>query len=124
MRYLLILVCLVMVGAQVQAIEANFVMPNAEATWYYDFSSKASVLGASSKFAYIGDFDVRLGYYTDVTSLGIAYDLKNLNKLGVKVGYAWGDSWKLTIGTGVGINFNTNKISGNLMSVLLQIGLN
>ena len=121
-RFLSVVVCFVCISVA-YGIDARFVMPNMEATWFHDFTSHGTELGASSKFAYIGDFDARLGYYQNIGALGLSYDFVNLNKLGLRVGYAWSSDWKLITGIGVGYNFETQKISGNIQGLILQIGL-
>lgn len=120
-RTLFAVLAVCIMAAGVHAVETRVNIPNLEASFIYDCMDAKIVSGVTSRFMSIGDMDIRIGYTeNDKWITSIAYDLRNLEKLGPKVKYAWNDA-NLTIGLWGGYDFFENKMAWGFLATLVQV---
>lgn len=120
-----IILALLIVGAMLapaKAVEITAGLPNVEASTLYDATESRIVAGVTSKLLSYGDFDFRLGCTeTGKWLTSLSYDLRNLEKLGPELNYAWGNSSGLSIGSWIGYDFTARQLSWGFLAVLIQV---
>ena len=132
MKQLLMVLVFTLIGVigagRTQAIEFNFMIPNAEPiTMCYDNTEHKWFNAITSRILTIGDFEGRIGGISGTFISAMTYNVQNLEKLSLFGHKIAVDSVIKDTPIIVGIygskDFNSNKWSWGEMVISLQIGL-
>ena len=120
---MLLLICLLLPQSGHSSNLVGFSIPNVETSVLFDLESKTPNSAITSKLLRISVFNLRVGYLDDGSVLGgLTFDLKELEKLGSQVKYAWSGMLDVSLGMYASYDWKiTQKMKYGIIATLLQI---